>query len=108
MQAQLGACEVQMVAEGAATSASSRVPARTKTKCGRASELLRICVPHTGQNLRCMTLPLSATLRKSERLPSMASALLGKQTFTEPLPAARYWQRRHQQTRVSMGGALMR
>ena len=60
MQAQLGAAAVQMVMAGRATSGSSRVPARTNTRCGRASLALNSWVPQTGQKRRCITLPLSA------------------------------------------------
>jgi hypothetical protein len=60
MQAQVGAADTQIVALGFAISRSSSVPLRTKIKCGRASASLNICVPHFGQNRRCITLPLSA------------------------------------------------
>jgi hypothetical protein len=35
----------------------------------------------------------------------MLVAALGKTTLTVPLPAARYWQRRHQQVRTEIGAA---
>src|SRR5215469_14042529 len=108
MQAQLGASEVQIVTAGLATSASSSVPLRTNTRWGRASASLNIGVPHPGQNERCITLPLSAMLRWSQSSPSIEIALLRKQVFTVPLPAPRYWQRRHQQTRVTIGASLIR
>ena len=54
MQAQLGAEDTQIVALGLAISGSSRVPLRTKTRWGRASASLNICVPHFGQKRRCM------------------------------------------------------
>jgi len=38
----------------------------------------------------------------------MVMASLGKTTFTVALPAARYWHSRHQQSRIAMGGAVMR
>jgi hypothetical protein len=90
MQAQLGAMDTQIVALGLAISGSSNVPARTNIKCGRDSASLNICVPHFGQKRRCMALPLSAVSGKSVSAPSTVSALVGKQTFTVPLPAARY------------------
>jgi hypothetical protein len=52
-----------MVAVGFATSGSSSVPARTKISWGLASAALKSGVPQAAQNLRCITLPLSATLR---------------------------------------------
>jgi len=42
MQAQVGAAEVQIVALGFASSRSSRVPLRTKIRCGRTSASLNI------------------------------------------------------------------
>jgi len=60
--AQEGARAVQITASGRAISGSSRLPARTKTKCGRDSASLNRWVPQTGQKRRCMRLPLSATL----------------------------------------------
>src|SRR5687768_10507988 len=108
MQAQIGACDVQIVIDGLATPESSNVPARTKIRCGRASASLNICVPHFGQNRRCMTLPLSATLRKSASSPSIVIAEVEKHTFTVAEPAARYWHTRHQQIRVVIGAAAIR
>ncbi len=90
MQAQVGAMDTQMVALGLAISGSSRVPARTKIRCGRESAALNIWVPHFGQKRLCMEVPLSAVSGKSVGLPSTVMALDGKQTFTVPLPAARY------------------
>ena len=43
------------------------VPTRTKIKCGRASASLEIGVPQSGQNLRCIRLPLSETLGFAHR-----------------------------------------
>src|SRR5262245_19933028 len=63
MHAHVGADEVQMVAAGFAISGSSSVPARTKIRCGRISASLNSAVPQLGQKRRCITLPLSATLR---------------------------------------------
>ena len=97
-----------MVLPGFTNSESSSVPARTKIRCGRESAALNMGVPHSGQNRRRMSLPLSATLRYSVNRPSTLSASLAKHTFTVPLPAARYWQTRHQQTRVTIGAALIR
>src|SRR5690349_9234319 len=107
MHAQSGAEDTQILAAGLATLESSSVPARTKIRCGRASDSLNICVPQTGQKRRCMTLPLSAMLLWSRNSPLMVMALLGKHTFTVALPAAQYWQSRHQHMRVMMGSAVM-
>ncbi len=52
----------QMVIAGATLSGSSKVPARTMTTFGRASVSLNTGVPQTGQNRRCMTLPLALRL----------------------------------------------
>src|SRR6187401_2033443 len=62
MQAQRGADDVQIVIAGSARFGSSKVPTRTKIRCGRASASLKSGVPHDGQNRRCIWLPLSATL----------------------------------------------
>src|SRR6185436_1242691 len=40
--------------------------------------------------------------------PSTWMALLGNTTFTVALPAARYWHKRHQHSRMAMGSAVMR
>jgi hypothetical protein len=53
MLAQLGACDVHIVTAGFAISGSSRVPARTKMRWGRASASLNSCVPQAVQNRRC-------------------------------------------------------
>jgi hypothetical protein len=45
-------------------------------------------------------------LGKSVSAPSMVTASRGKQVLTVPLPVPRYWQRRHQQARVTMGAAV--
>jgi hypothetical protein len=90
MQAQLGACDVHMVAAGFAISRSSRVPARTKIRWGRVSAVLNSGVPQAAQNLRCITLPLSATLRYSVVAPCTTKEEVGKHTLTVPLPAPRY------------------
>jgi hypothetical protein len=108
MHAQLGACETQIVVAGLAISRSSRVPLRTNTRCGRASAALNTCVPQVGQKLRCITLPLSATLRKSRSSPLTTIASLAKHVFTVALPAPMYWHTRHQHTRVTIGAALIR
>src|ERR1700682_286069 len=108
MHAQLGAWDVQIVADGRATSRSSSVPARTKTRWGLDSAALNTWVPQSGQKRRCMVLPLSATLKKSRSSPSTLTAALGKHTLTVPLPDPRYWQSRHQHTRVMMGSAEIR
>ncbi|WRH56750.1 MAG: hypothetical protein RSE11_17135 [Bosea sp. (in: a-proteobacteria)] len=60
-----GALEVQITASGAAISGLSRVPVRITIKSGRPSEALKTGVPHVGQKLRTIRLPLSAMLRYS-------------------------------------------
>ena len=90
MQAQLGAIDTQIVALGLPISGSSNVPARTKIRWGRVSASLNIGVPHFGQNRLCIGVPLSAVSGKSASVPSIVSALVGKQTFTVPFPEARY------------------
>src|ERR1700686_4076910 len=97
-----------MVADGRATSRSSSVPARTKTRWDLDSAALKTWVPQLGQKRRCMVLPLSATLEKSRSSPSTLTAALGKHTLTVPPPDARYWQSRHQHTRATMGDAEIR
>lgn len=90
MQAQRGALAAQIVIAGATRSGSSNVPARTKIRCGRASASLKSGVPHAGQNLRCIRLPLSATLTKSLVRPATSNVAVRKHTPTVPLPAPRY------------------
>ena len=107
MQAQLGALDVQMVIAGLARSGSSNVPALTKIRWGRASASLNSGVPQVGQNRRCMRLPLSATLEKSLVFPETLNPAVRKQAPTVPLPAPRYWQSRHQQTRVTIGPSAL-
>jgi len=107
MQAQRGALDVQMVIAGLARFGSSKVPTRTKIKCGRASASLNKGVPQVEQNRRCIRLPLSAMLAKSVIPPTTLNAAVRKQAPTVPLPAPRYWQSRHQQVRVVMGGASL-
>jgi hypothetical protein len=70
---------------------------------GRATAVLNSGVPQAAQNLRCITLPLSATLRYSVVAPCTVKDAVGKQTLTVPLPAPRYWQTRHQHMRVIIG-----
>jgi hypothetical protein len=60
MQAQVGAEDTQIDELGLAISGSSRVPLRTKIKCGRDSASLNIGVPQVGQNRLCIEVPLSA------------------------------------------------
>ena len=86
---------------------SSRVPARTKIKWGLASASLKSGVPQLGQNRRCIRLPLSATLEKSLVFPTTLNVAVRKQAPTVPLPAPRYWQSRHQHTRVVIGGSAL-
>ena len=107
MQAQRGALEVQIVIAGLARFGSSKVPTRTKTKCGLASASLRSGVPQSGQNRRCIRLPLSAILAKSLVFPTTLNVAVRKQAPTVPLPAPKYWQSRHQHTRVVIGGSVL-
>ena len=107
MQAHEGARSVQIVAAGRASSALSSVPALTKIKCGRASASLKRRVPHRGQKRRCIVFPLSAMLMKSRVSPEIDIPATGKQTLTAAFPVAMYWQTRHQQSRVVMGGSLI-
>ena len=86
MQAQRGALEVQIVIAGLARFGSSKVPTRTKIKCGRASASLNNGVPHCGQNRRFIRLPLSATLEKLFVLPVTLNVAVRKQAPTVPLP----------------------
>jgi hypothetical protein len=90
MQAQLGALAVQMVITGLARFGSSKLPTRTKIRCGRASASLNNGVPHFEQNRRCIRLPLSAMLVKSVVLPTTSNAAVRKQAPTVPLPAPKY------------------
>ncbi len=108
MHAHDGALLVQIVADGRAISRSSKVPARTKIRCGRDSASLNRCVPQDGQKRLCMRLPLSATLTKSRVSPATAKPAVGKQTPTAAFPAAMYWQTRHQHSRVTIGSASVR
>ena len=107
MQAQRGADDVQIVIAGLARFGSSKVPARTKIKCGLASASLKSGVPQSGQNRRCIRLPLSATLEKSLVFPTTLNVAVRKQAPTVPLPAPKYWQSRHQHTRVVIGGSKL-
>jgi len=107
IQAQRGALEVQIVIAGSARFGSSKVPARTKIKCGLASASLKSGVPQSGQNRRCIRLPLSATLKKSLVFPTTLNVAVRKQAPTVPLPAPKYWQSRHQHTRVVIGGSAL-
>lgn len=66
MQAQLGACDAQMMDCGLPSSESSNLPVRTKINLGRDSVSLNKCTPQLGQKRRCMVLPLSAGLVKSD------------------------------------------
>jgi len=54
-----------------------------------------------------MRLPLSAVLAKSLIFPATLNAAVRKQAPTVPLPAPRYWQSRHQQMRVVIGGSTL-
>ena len=105
MHAHAGAESVQIVVAGCTELGSSSVPARRINKWGRDSAALVTGVPQRSQNWRCIRLPLSAKLTKSRKGPVIATAPAGNTTLTVPLPAARNWQSRHQQTRVAMGSA---
>jgi len=107
MQAQCGALDVHIVIAGLARLGSSKVPTRTKIRCGRASASLKIGVPQSGQNRRCIRLPLSATLEKLLVFPTTLNVAVRKQAPTVPLPPPRYWQSRHQHTRVVIGGSAL-
>src|SRR5712671_6132724 len=107
MQAQRGAEAAQMVSAGCTRLGSSSVPARTPMMCGRASAAVNSGVPQCGQKRRRTTLPLSATERWVWVSPRTAKVSVGKKTLTVPLPAPRYWQTRHQHTRVIFGSALL-
>src|SRR5262245_55592941 len=107
MQAQRGALAVQIVIAGLARFGSSKVPTRTKIRCGRASASLKSGVPQAGQNRRCIRLPLSATLEKSLIFPTTLKVSVRKQAPTVPLPAPKNWQSRHQHTRVVIGGSVL-
>ena len=107
MQAQRGALDVQMVIAGLARFGSSKLPTRTKIKCGRASASLNKGVPQVEQNRRCIRLPLSAVLAKSVVPPIIWNAAVRKHAPTVPLPAPTYWQSRHQQMRVVTGGSSL-
>ena len=96
-----------MFIAGLARFGSSKVPTRTKIKCGRVSASLKSGVPQTGQNRRCIRVPLSATLAKSVASPMTLNVAVRKHALTVPLPAPRYWQSRHQQTRVVIGGSVL-
>src|SRR5262249_24910638 len=61
-QAQSGALPVQMVTCGLPRLGSSRVPARAPIWCLRVSAWVNIGVPQVGQNVRCISVPLSAWL----------------------------------------------
>ena len=50
-----------------------------------------------------MQFPLSDTLKYSTASPVVEKLDVWKQEFTVPLPAPRYWQSRHQHTRVTIG-----
>ena len=107
MQAHRGALDVHIVIEGLARFGSSNVPTRTKIRCGRASASLKSDVPQFAQNRRCIRLPLSATLEKSLVGPVTLNPAVRKAAPTVPLPAPRYWQSRHQHTRVTIGGSWL-
>ncbi len=66
---------------------------------------LKTCVPHSPQNERFMWWPLSARLSQARSAPSTRSAARGTMMFTAALPAAQYWQSRHQHSRVATGSA---
>lgn len=103
--AQLGALAAHIVEDGRARLRSSNVPDRTNIRCGLVSASLKSGVPHTWQNRRRMRFPLSETLKYSAASPVLEKPDVRKHEFTVPLPPPRYWQSRHQHTRVTMGNS---
>ena len=103
MHAQGGAESVQIVIAGFTTDGSSSVPARRIKRCGRLAAALVTGVPQRVQNCRVIRLPLSAALSNAFSGPVSRTASAAKTTFTVPLPAAKYWQSRHQHIRVAIG-----
>lgn len=101
-QAQLGALAAHMLRLGLIDDGSSRLPARTTRNWGRAVDLAKRWVPQLGQNWRVTSLPLSAVLVCSDSVPETVSPSAATSILTVPF-AARCWQSRHQQTRVSRG-----
>lgn len=108
MAAHPGAMEVQIVDSGDTLSGSSRVPTLTPVKCGLLCEVMSTCVPHIGQNLQCMMLPLSATNSNVLSSPSTVSAAVLKSALTVPLPPPIVWHIRHQHARAVTGASASR
>jgi hypothetical protein len=98
------ALEAQMFMRGGTDEGSSRLPMRTTRNWGQPDDLAKRCVPQPGQNWRVTSLPLAAFFVCSESVPDTTSASAGTSMFTVPF-AARCWQSRHQQTRVTRGSA---
>src|SRR4051794_25496832 len=90
---------------GRMPSRSSSVPTRTTITSVRALECANMCVPHCGQKRRRTMLPLSAVLRYSAVCPVICIPSVRKMALTDALPAARYWQSRHQHARTATGAA---
>jgi dethiobiotin synthetase len=88
---------------GPPTSRSSSAPTRTTINSGRLDEWLNNGVPHLGQKRRRMVFPLSAVLMYSPTSPVSVKPSVLKIALIDALPAARYWQSRHQQARTAMG-----
>lgn len=103
--AQSGALDAQMVICGLPCEGSSSVPARMITRLGRTSDALVMGVPQSGQNPRCIGFPESATDAISVNLPVISTDDRSKTMLIVALPAAQYWQSRHQQVRTSCGAA---
>jgi hypothetical protein len=89
IQAQLGADAVQMLVDGRASSWSSSVPVLIIRRWGRLSAALNNGVPHCGQKLRRMALPLSALLLYSLTRPITFTTSAVNTALTVALPAAR-------------------
>jgi hypothetical protein len=94
-----------MKLEGLKVWRSSSAPTRTTIRSGLRDDSLNSCVPHLGQKRRFITLPLSAVLTYTLNSPVTFKVFLLKMALTEALPVARYWQSRHQQARVAIGGS---
>src|SRR5262245_6541224 len=70
---------------------------------GRLSAWLNNGVPHFGQKVRRIVLPLLAVLTYFSTAPVSCRPAVLKKALMVALPAARYWQSRHQQARVAIG-----
>jgi len=97
-----------MVAAGRAISGSSKLPARTKIRCGRDFGLAE-----QGRTANRAKPPMHDVAAVGLGHVVAQPALDGdpsrrKQTFTLPLPVARYWHTRHQHTRATSGLSTLR